>query len=259
MIPSTLTGILLFLVLLLPGFVFVTLRERHQPTRKLSVFRETSVVLAATTGAYALPALTIVIAAAVCPLVRSEVALALSGPASYASEHAFRSTAALGSWVLAGSAMAALLGSPWLRPLLVGTPGGSAWWKLFAPDKSVISGDYSTEVTATLEDGSVLTGTLYSWNRDAEDTPDREFTLQAPIWLQAPDSSTVSELDAATVAVSARVVRYLTVRYLVADPSVPSNVSATTSLGNDAVADVADAAEMDPNDPASDADRDRRA
>jgi hypothetical protein len=224
MIPSTLTGILLFLVLLLPGFVFITLRERHQPTRKLSVFRETSIVVAATIAAYVLPSLVVFIAVLLSAGIRSEVAHALGGPAEYAAAHPFRAFGTLAIWVIVGAALGALLGSRWLRPFLVGTPGGSAWWKLFQPDKTVISGDFSTEVTATLEDGSVITGTLYSWNRDAEDTPDREFTLQAPLWLQAPDSNRVVELDAATMAISARVLRYLTVRYVVADPQpLPGN------------------------------------
>lgn len=218
MIPSTLTGILLFLVLLLPGFVFITLRERHQPTRKLSVFRETSIVVAATIAAYVLPSLLVFIAVLLSAAFRSEVAHALSGPAEYAAAHPFRAFGALAIWVIVGAALGALLGSRPLRPFLISTPGGSAWWKLFQPDKTVISGDYSTEVTATLEDGSVITGTLYSWNRDAEDTPDREFTLQAPLWLQAHDSDTVVELDAATMAISARVLRYFTVRYVIADP-----------------------------------------
>ncbi|MBF4632767.1 hypothetical protein ITJ42_16240 [Clavibacter michiganensis subsp. phaseoli] len=217
MIPTTLTGILLLLILLLPGFVFVTLRERHQPTRKLSVFRETSVVLAATTASYLLPALVVTGVVWFNEAFRRDVALALSTPATYVADHPLRIAAATAAWVLVGTGIGALLGTKRLAPFLVGTPGGSAWWKLFDPNPELVAGDFTTEVTATLDDGTVVTGTLYSWNRNAEDGPDREFTLQAPLWLQTPKQRRVQELDAAAITISARTIRYITVRYIVSD------------------------------------------
>jgi hypothetical protein len=236
MIPTTLTGILLLLILLLPGFVFVTLRERHQPTRKLSIFRETSVVLAATTASYFLPALLTGVLVVCWPAFRSEVAAGLSNPANYASHHAFRLTGATLIWVLSGTGIGAALGTKRLAPFLLGTPGGSAWWKLFEPNPRPVMGEFSTEVTATLDDGAVITGTLYSWNRDAEDGPDREFTLQPPLWLQGPEQEEFIELDAAAITLSARVIRYLTVRYIVADDEEAAPNTAFPEAGSSSVA-----------------------
>lgn len=217
MIPTTLTGILLLLVLLLPGFVFVTLRERHQPARRLSVFRETSVVLAATTASYAIPAVVAGILVGCWPEFRSQVATGLSDPGMYASHHAFRVTGVTLIWVVVGTGIGAALGTRRFAPLLTGTSGGSAWWELFEPNPRLVTGDFSTEVTATLDDGAVITGRLYSWNRDADDGPDREFTLQPPLWLQAKEEPEPAELDAAAMTISARVVRHLSVRYIVDD------------------------------------------
>jgi hypothetical protein len=45
--PTTLSGLFLFVVLLLPGFAYVVGRERHTPGQQLSAFRETAVVIAA--------------------------------------------------------------------------------------------------------------------------------------------------------------------------------------------------------------------
>lgn len=45
--PSTLTGLLLFVVLLLPGFAYVVWKERAGTERRASTFRETVAVVAA--------------------------------------------------------------------------------------------------------------------------------------------------------------------------------------------------------------------
>ena len=45
--PTTLTGLVLFVVLLLPGFAYVTGKERHTTGQRLSPFRETAAVVAA--------------------------------------------------------------------------------------------------------------------------------------------------------------------------------------------------------------------
>lgn len=45
--PTTLTGLLLFVVLLLPGFAYLVGKERHGTERKASPFRETIAIVAA--------------------------------------------------------------------------------------------------------------------------------------------------------------------------------------------------------------------
>ena len=46
-VPTTLSGLLLFVVLLLPGFAYIVGRERHITGQQFSPFRETAVVVAA--------------------------------------------------------------------------------------------------------------------------------------------------------------------------------------------------------------------
>ncbi|MFD2355366.1 DUF6338 family protein [Nonomuraea ferruginea] len=43
--PTTLSGLLLLVVLLLPGLTYVTVWERRAPNRHVSAFRETSAVI----------------------------------------------------------------------------------------------------------------------------------------------------------------------------------------------------------------------
>src|ERR1700722_19017522 len=45
--PTTLTGLLLFVVALLPGFAYLVGKERHGTERRLSPFRETVAIVAA--------------------------------------------------------------------------------------------------------------------------------------------------------------------------------------------------------------------
>src|SRR5690348_12705691 len=45
--PTTLSGLFLFVVLLLPGFAYVVGRERHTSGQSFSAFRETAIVVAA--------------------------------------------------------------------------------------------------------------------------------------------------------------------------------------------------------------------
>jgi hypothetical protein len=211
-IPTTITGIVILLLLILPGFVFVSLRERHQPTRKLSVLRETSVVLAATLTAYLLPLSVIVILALSWPSFRSELASGMSNPSSFEAEHPFHAAMFVAGWIVLGAAMAWLLGSRRLGRLVT-SQGGSAWWRMFEPaglDRTTIE----VEVTATLTDGSTITGRLYSWSRDGEDTPDREIVLQQPLWIQPAGNTKVSELGATAMSIAARNIRTVAVRYI---------------------------------------------
>ncbi len=218
MIPTTITGILILLVLILPGFVYVSLRERHQPSHRLSVFRETSVVLAATLVSYLLPLALTILLAFLWHGFRDQLAAALSSVAAVQAAHPFRMIAFGLCWVLLGSVVAAILASKRVSGRWTAPRGGSAWWALFRPksliDEGLIEGqDYKVGVTATLDDGSTVTGMLYSWNRDGDDRPDRDLVLQAPLWVQAADSRKVRQLDAELMSFSARSIRDISVKY----------------------------------------------
>lgn len=219
MIPTTITGIVLFLALLLPGFLFITLRERHRPTRKLSALRETGTVLAATSAAYVPIAVLVVVLAVFVPSFRSELAAFLSGPGAYAAAHPFRLALAAVATVAAATVVSGSLLSAPRASRFIPSSGGSAWWSLFDIDGKVPQEVKveSIEVTATLLDGTTIVGTLHSWSRDGDDHPDRALVLQAPLWQQGPKAHEFSQLDAATLTVTAGQIKYLTARYIGSD------------------------------------------
>lgn len=210
MIPTTITGFVIVLLLLLPGFVFVTFRERHQPSRKLSVLRETSTVFAATTVAYVAPALIAVVTSVFWPDLRGTFASLLSSPEKYGAEHPFRLLALIAAFVLLASAASYFLGTKMMTKFVPGA-GGSAWWLLF--EQEAPKGTVSIQASATLQDDTVVTGTLHSWSRDAADHQDRDMVLRSPIWIQAPKARKPYELDSQALSVSAREIRFLSVRY----------------------------------------------
>lgn len=211
LIPTTLTGLLILLFLLVPGFLFVTLRERHRPTRKLSVFRETGTVLTATVVSYLVPALATVLLA-MCNLdFRAGFAAFLGSPTAYVEAHPFRLALIGGSWVVVGSVIAAFVLSTRWMSRFIPSNGGSAWWELF--DVSHL-GLVDIEVSVTLHDDTVLTGVLHSWSRDGDDHADRALVLRAPLWIQPSDAKKPVSLSAATLSVNEREIKFVSVRYL---------------------------------------------
>lgn len=221
MIPTTITGLAVVALMLLPGFVFVTSRERHQPARRLSALRETSKVLAATAVSYLIPAVILVVLACLFPERRRDLADLVSSPQTFVQDHPFRMAVGLVSVVLLASVVAGLLGSPRFN-FLIPRSGGSAWWHLFEEAKPHDTTDI--QVAVTLADDAVLTGVLHSWNRDADDHGDRELVLSSPIWLQPPESGVVERLETEVLAIASRQIKYLSVQYLLVGTESPSAV-----------------------------------
>ena len=216
MIPTTWNGILVLLIFLLPGFAYTAMSERHGPTRSRSVFRETGSVLFASAAGYAAAAVLIAVIAFLDNAVRHDVLAGLrSFPRLYAQRYLLVDVWMLATVVLV-TAGAAIAGSTLPRKvrnrLRSGSdhvdPLGSAWWIVF--DRLP---DAEKNVSATLTDGTWISGALFSWSRSAEETPDREIVLSEPILVRAPGSGDVVPLRSPTVVLSARQILYMTVDY----------------------------------------------
>ncbi|MGO2140015.1 MAG: DUF6338 family protein [Leucobacter sp.] len=210
MIPTTITGIVILLLLLLPGFVFVTARERHQPSRKLSALRETSVVIAATTVSYFVPVIVAIGLALAWPGLRSTFASLLSSPQEFGADHPFRLLALIAAFTLLASSVSYFVGSKRMARFIP-RAGGSAWWMMFEEAKPATSD--SIQVSATLSDGTIVTGSLHSWSREAADHQDRELVLGSPIWLQDSNTSEPYADDSHALSISAREIRFLSAKY----------------------------------------------
>lgn len=216
MLPTTVVGIVLFLVFLLPGFTFALSRERHRPVRRLSAFRETAWTVLASSVAFLIAVGLFLVCALIWAPVSSLGRAALSNPEAYFAEHPLWSIGVVGGYIAVAGVLSWIAGSPapriiWrkIRKSDVIDPAASSWWVLFEQHPTL-----EKLVGVTLTDGTWIGGTLRSWSRDAEESADRDLTIQAPIFIRNPGSKKTQPVaDAGAMAISARNVLYLTVEY----------------------------------------------
>lgn len=211
--PSTLAGLVLFVVGLAPGLVFVLAQQRVAPHQTLSTFRETTVVVCVSIAVD-----TAVLAAfgglrAIWPHGTPDVGRLVRDRSVYLRESyllVFWWSVAL---LVVAVALAAWVGSGAARRTLVRVPGVSlapqadphesrlsAWWLLFRDQPGI-----RVHLGCNLLDGSFVSGWLLSYSMSADDIADRDITLAAPIHYRPPGATETSELArTSAVMVSAR-------------------------------------------------------
>ncbi|PXY17337.1 MULTISPECIES: DUF6338 family protein [Prauserella] len=225
--PSTLTGLLLFVALLLPGTVYVATVQRERPDYRPSPLREVASIGLASVVAELVTLGLFVIVDHAWPAVTPNVSQLIRQPGDYIAEHyvevfawAVGLLAAAG--LLAGGAALVVRRLPAHRSLL------SSWWTLF--------NDWHPKTTRTvqceLEDGSYIEGTLADWNAQAEDSPDRDLILVGPIRYRPAGASTYYVHPVSTVCVAARNIRLMFVAY--SDGPIPTRPSSAATAAEEA-------------------------
>ncbi|GAA2156374.1 DUF6338 family protein [Actinomadura napierensis] len=213
--PSTLTGLVMFIVLLLPGFAYLVGRERAGVERKPTALRE----LISIVSAGVVADLTVITVA--WPLwswALDENAL-FASPAKYWRMH----PGLVSFWALALLVVATLgaflATAEFSRQMVARIIGEyphestvSAWWRLFELWKP----DLDKQVGCLLEDGSYVEGILASFNRAGDDLPDRDLILVEPILYRPPDGEQATPHPVGAVCVPARKIVLMTVNYLLA-------------------------------------------
>lgn len=214
--PTTLTGLLLFVVLLMPGFAYLVGKERSGVERKMTAFRETvSIVTASIVSESVILAIFAVIRV-VRPSIGPPVGRLPEQGASYLIAH-YTEFAPWGAGLLLAATVLAYIASlPSLRLLLPfqcqypHESTASAWWKLFQqwyPDDA-------KHIGCILDDGSYVEGRLASFNRSGDDLPDRDLILMSPLKYRPPDSDETSDYPAGALCVSASRIVVMFVSYL---------------------------------------------
>jgi len=230
-IPSGLAGVLLFVVLLWPGFAYSSIRARRRPERQVTPLHETVSIVGVSLTALAATALLFAVLRSVWPGATPDTRQLLFHPRAYLTTH----YAQVGWWAVgmlalavAGSAGVAIaLSSERLGRVpglgrLVAPPDPStmsSWWLAFGgyrPDEVDI------HVGCTLDDGSYVSGRLYSFSQVAEDTPDRDLLLRDPISVRPRGASRATAVDrAGLIAISARHLVTMIVTYVPRTPPAP--------------------------------------
>lgn len=235
LVPTTLTGLLLFVVLLLPGFAYLVGKERHGTERRLSPFRETVAIVAASITSelvvlaafFAIRALWPTITPNVGTLIDNTSAY-LRGTPGHPGHH--RIVAVWGVILLIAATLGAYLATkPKVRRLGQILTGPyphestvSAWWVLFERWPN----GRDVEVVCMLDDGSVVRGRFASFNTSAEDSPDRDLILRRPIFYKPPvDNAQEAPYNVSAACFPARRIVTLFVAY-----NEPNKVNSIRSL-----------------------------
>jgi len=208
-VPSTLLGLVIFVVCLAPGLAFVLARQRVAPQLQVSPIRETARLVCASLALDVLVLILFSAVRALWPSITPDVGRMVREPATYLKASYLTVTWwTLGLLALA-TALAALAGSLRFRHVTPHESVSSAWWLMFdeKPGQRIHLG-------CAMEDGTFVSGTLASFNTSIDETSDRDLVLAPPIRFRAKGATDPAALtDISAVIVSASRVTTLFVSY----------------------------------------------
>jgi len=186
-VPTTLTGLLLFIVLLLPGFAYFVGKERHTTEQQRSTFRETVTIVVASLAFEMIVLVLFAVIRTLFPSNTPDVGALIRDSGAYLRGHGhhpghYAQVAIWATGMLAVSAMLAYTATlPRVRDAVSKIAGPyphqstvSAWWLLFESWEQ----DRDIWVGCVLNDGSYVEGNLGSFSRVSDDKPDRDFDSQ---------------------------------------------------------------------------------
>jgi hypothetical protein len=220
--PTTLTGLLLFVVLLLPGFVYVVGKERNGSGQQLTPFRETAAAVAASISFELIILAVFALIRTLWPSRTPDVGALIRDSRGYllgSRGHAahYGQVAIWATGMLALSVILAYLAThPRVRKLAARALGPyphnstiSAWWLLFDTWEE----GRDIHVGCILDDESYVEGWLGSFSREADDKPDRDIVLTQPILYRPPGADEARPYGCAAVCIPASRIVEMFVNY----------------------------------------------
>lgn len=212
--PSTLVGLLIFVVLMVPGYVHHTWRRRKVPLRPDSPLLETASLVAISLVAD-------VAALALFGIARSIRPSAFLDPAQFVAEpqQFFIDNLGLTSLTAVGLLMVATLVAwliaarvpplGWLAtrfdPSIFDVP---AWYEVFEAHE-----DAYVHVACSIKDGGFVAGILAWYSTDTDENDDRSLVLAPPL-RRIEDGESVDVSMVGRIVLSARDIETMEVTYL---------------------------------------------
>lgn len=211
--PTTLTGLVLLVVLLLPGSVYLGAIERNNPKLERSPLGEIATLAGASVVADALALLIFAGFRSALPNHTPDVGrLVREGGDYLRAEYAYISRWA--GLVLILAALIAWVGA-WLhdnwppRPLRrrrkkarrVRSTYRSSWWMAFETNRDIEN--ESVYVQCLLADDWYIEGRLWAYNESMTESGDRDLLLASPIRYRAPGADDACEYEAESACISA--------------------------------------------------------
>lgn len=205
--PTTLTGLLLFVVLL-PGITYVAVRDRKIPPPNRSVFRETVTVVTAGIVATSVSVGLFIGWTLIWPGAALDIDLWAQQGGEYVRANFTRVIAWASGCAVTAVGLAAAAG--WLAAKQTPHSSQSSAWLLLL--KTWHPGD-DRVVRCVLDDGSQVAGKPSAFNRSVEDIADRDLTLERPIGYRPPGAHADIPYPYDAVCVSARRIVAMFVAY----------------------------------------------
>jgi hypothetical protein len=224
--PTTLAGLLIFVIALSPGFCYILRRERIFVSRDFSTFRESASVILGSILSLGISLSVFSIFRSIFPKHTPDIGALVRTPKLYIDAH-YAYLAWWGVAILATACIISVIAPHVFRwwseqdlrsklPDWASKHIGSgqdiklvpAWWEVFEanPDKS-------RRVVCKLEDGSHVEGVLHTYSHASNETGDRDFVLGAPLIIRDPDGDALKE-DVGGLVISAKRLMYLYVDYI---------------------------------------------
>lgn len=223
--PTTFVGLLIFVLLLAPGFLFVVVVERGPFSRgSPSVLRETASIALTSLVCDVVAVLLYSILAGLLGERLPSVSRLIKDSAAYWQTDGVEILASFLVTLLVACLLAVVLAASVnqtdgfaalerRRPLRWVIPDGgarseSAWWFVLRRQYP----ERFRRVTCFLVDGSTVRGWLASFNPDVTETEDREVILSAPIRVVSQQGVS-TRLNSGYVTISARQMKFMHVDY----------------------------------------------
>ena len=243
--PTTVGGLLLFVTLLTPGFVYLAITETRLPRRQYSALRETGKIVSVSllTNSVVLGAFGLV--RSLWPEVTPDIGEFIREPTAYFRGNYLEIMVWGAVLLLVSVAVAAVLAilTTWSERLLARVerqPGPWIYSKIAQRRRTRIaqeSGwgtaflrhpDRRVHLTLRLTDGTLLYGPLREFNSQIEETDDRSLQIAAPVEMRTPSGDKLTDVDADAVIVAANQIKTIFVHYL---PNESSTSDTCTAAG----------------------------
>jgi hypothetical protein len=228
--PGTVTGVLLFVILLAPGVSYSAVRRLTYPEREKSTFRETAGTVFVSAACLVVALLGFALLRAIWPSATTDVGELIRHPDRFFRQHYVEVFLWALGIILFASGVGALLA--WRLPSPERAHFESAWHELFVVGwlnaysdepkakmwKRLVSRQRRRPgpvfVGCELHDGSYISGVLNSFSTEVEETEDREISLVAPISYRPGGADEAQKLEVGTISVSARQLKFVAASYL---------------------------------------------